>query len=237
MPRARRGPEPRRVKWRKAWRVIASRYPPINLFERASKDAAAQRALEELEQLTNPRLRDEAGEIALVPPARRVFGPGASYVMAPFTQVNPKGSRFSDGSFGMYYCGESLETALAETIHHFEAFARDSADGERYEDMRVLVGAVDRTLHDVATVSKQRLKQIISPDTYEHSQPFGAALRAGDSDGLVYPSARRAGGECVGAFWPDAVDVPVQERHIKYHWNGERVGQYFDYLDGAWVAR
>ena len=132
--------------------IIASRYPPINLFERLTADTAAWDALMALEQLTNPRVRDEVGDIALVPPDDRVSGPGASYVMAAFTHINPKGSRFSDGSFGVYYAAAALETAIAETVFHFEAFARDSADPPRSEDMRVLVGTVAAELEDVTAL-------------------------------------------------------------------------------------
>jgi hypothetical protein len=99
-----------RVRWREAWRIIASRYPPIALFERLSDNPAVWDVLTELEQATNPRLRDEAGEIALVPPERRVTGPNASWVMAPFTHVNRNGSRFSDGSYGVYYAARTLLT-------------------------------------------------------------------------------------------------------------------------------
>ncbi|MDP3738245.1 MAG: RES family NAD+ phosphorylase [Hyphomonadaceae bacterium] len=224
------------MRWKQAWRIIASRYPPIDVFERASKDPAAQQALIALEQMTNPRLRNEAGQIALVPPGRAVFGAGASYVMASFTHLNRKGSRFSDGAYGLYYCAESMETAIAETVHHFQRFARDSHDPERYEDMRVLVGAIDHEFHDVGSVSKQRLASIMDSDSYVDSQPFGAGLRADGSDGVVYPSARRAEGECVGAFWPDAVGLPAQEKHLKYHWDGERVAKYFDYSKEQWVG-
>jgi hypothetical protein len=223
------------VRWKQAWRIIASRYPPIEVFERATKDKAAQLALIVLEQLTNPRLRDEAGIISLVPKDRAVFGAGASYVMAPFTHVNPKGSRFSDGGYGLYYCGESLETAIAETVHHFQAFARDARDPERFEDFRVLVGSLDHEFHDVASVSKQRLASIMDPDSYVDSRPFGAELRKERSSGVVYPSARRADGECVGAFWPDVVGLPVQERHLQYHWDGTRVRRYFDYSNDVWT--
>ena len=141
-----------RVDWPQAWRVIASRYPPINLFERLTADTAVWDALIALEQLTNPRVRDEVGDIALVPADERVSGPGASYVMAAFTHVNPKGSRFSDGSFGVYYAAAALETAIVETVFHFEAFARDSADPPRSEDFRVLVGTVAAEFEDVAAL-------------------------------------------------------------------------------------
>ena len=72
---------------------------------------AVWETLIELEQLTNPRVRNETGNINLVPPERRVSGNNASYVMAPFTHVNPRGSRFSDGTYGVYYAAERLETA------------------------------------------------------------------------------------------------------------------------------
>ena len=241
MPPARPGPRQRapklrRVRWRQAWRIIASRYPPIDVFERASKDPAAQQALIALEQMTNPRLRNEAGQIALVPPGRAVFGAGASYVMASFTHINPRGSRFSDGAYGLYYCAESIDTAIAETVHHFQRFARDSCDPERYEDMRVLVGAVDHEFHDIASVSKQRLASLMDPDSYADSQPFGAVLRAAGGNGIVYPSVRDPQGQCIAVLRPKAVGRPVQGKHLKYHWDGERVARYFDYEESRWVA-
>ncbi len=81
-------------------RLIPSRYPPIDLFEWA--DSAQE--LEEiaaLEGLTNERLVTECGNIHLVVQDDWVSGPGASALMAAFT--HPGASRFSDGSYGIYY--------------------------------------------------------------------------------------------------------------------------------------
>ena len=72
-------------------------YPPTDLFERVSEDPAVWDVLIELEQLTSPRVRDAVGIISLLPPQRRVSGPNASWAMASFTHIDPKGSRFSDG--------------------------------------------------------------------------------------------------------------------------------------------
>ncbi len=225
----------RRIDWPQAWRIIASRYPPIQLFERLTPDPAVWDSLFALEQLTNPRARDEVGEIALVPPDERVSGPGASYVMASFTHLNPKGSRFSDGTFGVYYAASELETAIAETIFHFEEFARDSGDPMRTEDMRVLVGGVAAEFEDVAALAEPRRSQILDPSSYAISRAYARDLRDAGANGVVYPSVRRGGGECIGAFRPPAVGLPRQERHLKYHWNGDRVDRYFDYLRDAWV--
>lgn len=225
-----------RVDWPQAWRVIASRYPPINLFERLTADTAIWDALIALEQLTNPRVRDAVGDIALVPPDERVSGPGASSVMAAFTHLNPKGSRFSDGSFGVYYAAAALETAIAETAFHFEAFARDSADPPRSEEFRALVGIVAAEFEDVAALPSARRTSILDRDSYAASQAYAKRVRAEGANGVTYPSVRHEGGQCLGAFRPRAVGIPHQERHLKYRWNGERVDRYFDYARDEWIG-
>lgn len=225
----------RRVDWPQAWRIVASRYPPINLFERLTPDPAVWDALIALEQLTNPRVRDEIGDISLVPPSERVAGPGASYVMASFTHLNPKGSRFSDGTFGVYYVASELETAIAETIFHFEAFARDSGDPARMEDMRVLVGIVADVFEDVSALPAPLRAQVLNPDSYAAAQAYARQVRDSGAMGVIYPSVRKTGGVCIGAFKPRAVGIPRQERHLKYRWNGERVDRYFDYRRDAWI--
>lgn len=225
------------VQWPQAWRIIASRYPPIDLFERVSKNPTIWDVLADLEQATNPRIRDQIGQINLVPPDRRVSGPNASWVMAAFTHVNPKGSRFSDGSYGVYYCTDRLATAVAETAYHFENFARDSNDPPRREDMRVLLGSIEATFHDVGTLEAGKRATVLNPENYTASRALALALRNEESNGLIYPSVRDVDGYCVAAFWPDVVGIPIQERHIQYDWNGACITRYFDYSLDEWVHR
>ncbi len=238
MPPAPPGREPRqrRVVWRRATRIVAARYPPIDLFERVSSDPAVWEALIAAEQLVNPRLRDAAGEIHLVPPAERVSGPGASYVMAAFTHRNPHGSRFSDGSYGIYYAARALRTAIRETAFHFGRYAGDSRDAPRYENMRVLVGRIDRRFADLASLPAAERAALLDPDSYVASRVFGAAQRAAGVDGLVYASVRDAGGQCAAAFRPTAVGIPVPSQWLQYYWDGTRVARYFDYERGAWTS-
>lgn len=228
-------PPVRRIVWASATRIVASRYPPIDLYERVSLDPAVWEALIAAEQLTNPRLRDAVGEIKLVASEDRVSGPGASYVMAPFTHLNPKGSRFADARHGAYYAADNLPTAIAETAYHFARFAADSRDGPRYEDMRVLVGRIDAALHDIEHWDDPARERALDPDDYEFSQSLAASLREADATGLHYPSVRRAGGHCVAMFRPVAVGLPLQTKHLQYHWDGTAVRRYFDFEDGAWV--
>ena len=227
----------RHVDWLSAWRIISTRYPPIDLFERVSPNPTIWEALIAAEQRVNPRVRDEIGQIALVAPEERLSGPGASYVMASFTHLNPKGSRFSDGGFGVYYAARALETAIAETVHHFERFAEDSADPPRSEDMRVIVGAVKAPLVDVGALPAPERASLLDPDAYGAAQAFARTQREAGEKGLVYPSVRHPGGECIGAFTPSIVSPPRQERHLQYRWNGERVDKYYDYQREEWISR
>ena len=209
----------RRVSWPKTFRIIRSIHPPINLFEDIA-DPRDWEALAAVEAKTNPRIRLEIGDLGKVPAARRVSGPGASLVMAPFVHCSTlRPGRFSDGSFGIYYAGDREDVALAETIHHHQNFMQATDEEPGWTaDFRVLVGSVDRVLHDVDGVPGVR-----DPDDYAASQAEGRRLRTANSDGVTWESVRMPGGRCIGIFWPDVIPVPVQGRHYSYHWNGARV--------------
>lgn len=209
----------RRVTWDKTWCIIRSIWPPIDLFEDIA-DPRDWEALVSVEAKTNPRIRNEVGDLGKVPPARRVGGPGASLVMAPFVHCSTaRPGRFTDGSYGVYYAGDREDVALAETIHHQAKFmaATEEAPGWT-SDFRAMIGSIDRELHDVNTVP-----DVLHPTDYAPSQVEGAGLRAAGSDGLLWNSVRMPGGQCIGVFWPDVVSIPVQGSHFCYHWNGKRV--------------
>jgi hypothetical protein len=176
------------------------------------------------EMKTNPRLAETIGKLDLVPPERRVSGPGASYLMAPFTHVSPeRPSRFSDGRFGVLYLGRSFETALAETIHHHEVFMATTRQMPGWtSQFRELLIDVDGMLHDLRG-EQSSFSIFLSPSDYTKAQNLGAVLRNTGTDGIAYPSVRDPGGECVALFHPNISSNVIQGRHLDYHWNGERV--------------
>jgi hypothetical protein len=218
-----------RIRWSKTYRIVASRYPPIDLYENVA-DPPDWEALQQLEMLTNPRVRQEWGDISLVPVHRRVAGPGATYVMAAFALFDPRGSRFSDGTFGAYYASHDLATAIRETVHHMSAFYASTNDPPHRENFRTLLGSIDARLHDIR--GDPAFEPLLDPDDTSTSKAFGRGLRDGGSNGIVFPSVRHAGGENFAAFWPDVVAIPVQERHLQYLWNGAAISKYFDYSTG-----
>jgi hypothetical protein len=220
------------VIWHGSVRIIRSVFPPIDLFEDIA-DPADWPLIISAEQKTNPRLMETIGNLDLIPESRRVAGPGASYLMAPFTHVSPdRPSRFSDGTFGVLYVGHSFEVALFETIHHHGQFmARTNEPAGWTSQFREIVLDVNAQLHDLRK-GKADLSGLLLPNSYEAGQALGSQLRFTGSDGVVYPSVRYPGGECVGVFYPDCATNPIQGRHLDYHWDGKTVDLYRDASTG-----
>lgn len=211
------------VDWPGAVRIIRSIHPPIDLFEDIA-DPADWPLLISAEMKTNPRLMETIGMLDLVPPERRVAGPGASWLMAPFTHASTdRPSRFSDGSFGVLYAGDRFEVALLETAHHHARFM--ARTGERpgwTSQFREIILSVNARLADL-TPEPDRFAEALDPSDHQHGRRLGQALRSANVDGIVYPSRRCDDGVCVALFFPDLASNPRQGRHFDYHWDGERV--------------
>ncbi|HHG89282.1 MAG TPA: RES domain-containing protein [Devosia sp.] len=214
------------VEWRPCWRIISSRFPPVQLFEDVA-DPQDLEAVFEVEAMTNDRLRDQVGALQLVAPSERISGPGTSFIMAAFTHLNPLGSRFCDGSWGVYYAGADLDTAIAETRYHRAAFLRATNEGAMELDMRVLVADLRGTLHDICGQRAAR-PELYDPDAYGPAQDFARTLRAEGSNGIVYDSVRHCPGQCVAVFRPPLLSNCRQERHLCYVWNGSEISGIYE---------
>lgn len=203
--------------WPRAYRLVASAYPPISLFEDVLDPADLEQAFL-IEGLTNDRLREEAGLLAHVAPQDRVSGPGSSPLMAAFTHVGAI-SRFTAGQYGVYYCGDSLHTAVAETRYHRERFLRATREPSMELTLRAYVCRVVKALDDI----RQDHEQLHDPDpaAYPIAQRFAAERRKQDSWGLLYRSVRHPEGECAALFRPPAASIPHQGVHLRYVWDGK----------------
>jgi hypothetical protein len=222
----------RRVSWRPSYRLIPSRYPTVGLYD-AIADPADLDVVFAIEALANPRIRDELGELTLVPREERLTGPGATPVMAAFTHLNPEGSRFSDGTYGVYYAAHSLETAIAEVSHHRGVFLRRTSEPAIDVDMRLITASVEAELHDLLdaegeAANTDRYASVLDPDDYGPSQVLGRRLRAQQSWGIRYPSVRHDGGECVGIFRPRALRHAKAAAHLALHWDGTRITHWYE---------
>ncbi|MFC5527594.1 RES family NAD+ phosphorylase [Rhodanobacter ginsengisoli] len=216
-------PPLKRIRWTHAYRIVPSRFPTVGVYDRIA-DPADLEAVFAIEAMTNPRLREEAGALKLVPQDRRISGPGSTPVMAAFTHLNPEGSRFSDGSWGVFYAAHSVATAVEETVYHRERFLAATAEPACDIQMRCYRTSLDSRLHDL----RGGWPAAHDPGSYAASIALARELRGAGSNGLVFDSARHAGGECVAAFYPDVVAPCVQAQHLIYRWDGMRIAQVLE---------
>ena len=186
--------------------------------------------------MTDPAARQAAGNISLVPAAKRVFGKGASLVMAPFTHASPHNpSRFTDGSYGVYYAGHAFATALREVAYHRARFHASTKDPATDTTFKTITAGINKLLHDIREGDWSALLHP-DPASYPTSQAFGAQLRAAGSNGIVYPSVRHPGGECLAAFWPNVMTSPIEGKHIRLKWDGSAIVAWFDFETKQWSA-
>ena len=139
--------------------------------------------------------------------------------MAAFAHFNPEGSRFSPGSYGVYYAAHDRDTAVSETVFHRERFLAFTREPPCALQMRCYLADVTAELHDI----RGGWPALHDPDSYAASQRFAVELREAGSDGIVYDSVRHAGGLCVALFYPDLLAPARQGEHLYYHWDGARI--------------
>ncbi|HTE13901.1 MAG TPA: RES family NAD+ phosphorylase [Burkholderiales bacterium] len=214
-----------RVAWKPCYRLVPSRFPPVGIYDRVA-DPADLEAVFAVENLTNPRLRQETGDISLVPPEDRITGPGTTPIMAAFTHLDPEGNRFSDGNYGIYYAAKSLDTAIEETRYSRARFLSRTNEEPIEVDMRTYQTDVKGELHDIR--GRTDLADVYDPDNYAAGQAFGRALKAINSNGIVYDSVRHKRGSCIGVFRPRILSNCIQGPHFCYVWDGTQIKTIYE---------
>jgi RES domain-containing protein len=202
------------------WRVVATRHPPIALFETVapSEDFEALQALE----AAHSAHYDDVTLLLALPRTEWVSGPGSGYVMAPFAYRSP--SRFSDGSFGVYYAGLDETTSIREVAFHRGRFLAATAEPPCVLEEQILKAQVTGDLEDLREAWPAHPEwSAPSPRDYAAAQSLGTRLREQGATGLLYPSVRNPGGNCVGILRPRAVSRCRQVRALKILWDGEAI--------------
>jgi len=205
------------------YRLVNSAFPPVALFDDvADEDEFVQ--LYSLQARTNPRLQNEIGRLELIPRQQIPFGiPGCSYATAPFTHINPAGSRFSDGSYGVLYIADSISTALAEVTYHQNRYWTQ-VEGLRYD--RMVLRGLRCTFEEKDIINSDLLpqkEQLLAAESYHTSHQTGRSIRAAGYPGIRYRSVRRHGGTCWGLFTPSAVRAIIQTSHYEMIWDGQQI--------------
>jgi hypothetical protein len=207
------------VDWKPSYRVVSSKYPMVSVYDRIT-DARNFQAILEVEALTNPRVREEAGDYRKIRPEDAVAGPGATPVMASFAYSGP--SRFTDGSYGVYYAAYEEETAIAESRYWTQVFLSATNEPSIDVDKRMYAARIRGSYDDLRTRSKR--SRVYDPVSYDYSQAYARKLYQENAvDGIVYNSVRRERGQCICAFRPRLVTDCRVAAYLQFRWDGSRI--------------
>jgi hypothetical protein len=174
--------------------------------------AANQGALDDLadlESVTNGRLQAQESGLPDLDPRELVFGrAGHTFINAAFAHTRPGGNRFNGEDRGAWYCGFDVATCLGEVSYHLTRELKAIGRFENVTDYAELIADFFGPFHDLR--AGDRATEPALQDDPALAYPAGQALalrlrKELDSNGIIYPSARLAGGTCLVSFRPDLV--------------------------------
>jgi len=209
------GPPPRipvrHINLENTHRLIPAKYSKGGtVLSRLTGDEQMLDELLELDGATNDRLLGEEGLLPGIGVHELVFGIDYAHIVnAAFTHAAPDGGRFNTSTRGAWYAGLERETSLAEVAFHKQRQLEEIAWLE--DEIAIFDDYLaDFTMpaHDLTGGRPQFRKYLRPgpiPECYVEPQALASDLMARQSNGILYPSARRAGGQCLVCFRPALV--------------------------------
>ncbi len=205
-----------------AHRLVPSRHSAggDTVLMRVADDDEHLRAIFELDAATNDRLLAEHQRFAGIGVEEMVFGVPCSHVVnAAFCHPHPLGSRFNGPDRGAWYAGFALPTAQAEVAFHKSVELAEigwtAEESITYDDYLADFSAA---FHDLRRAPAFRA--CLDPRSYVSSQALAARLLDAESLGVVYPSARHAGGTCLACFRPPLVTNVRRDATYRFMFSG-----------------
>jgi RES domain-containing protein len=155
-----------------------------------------------------------------------VFGfPHSEIINDAFCHPGKDGNRFNDNTRGAWYAADSLDTSIAEVAFHRAHRLADvvlpSASQNRplteiffYDDWNA---TFDMDIHSLEPVEDYMdcLKADPIPSCYAASQALANRFLRERSNGILYPSVRLPGHQCVACFRPALIYSPRRAKRIE----------------------
>jgi hypothetical protein len=172
------------------YRNIVSLRVTENLFDDLSDNSDDWQAAISLEMISSPATFSQSNSIIHRPFEEAEWNEAIGFPFREWTR-----SRFSDGSFGVWYGSDALETTIFETVHHWRfRFLEDAGflvPGVRIE-RRVHLVQCDSAIIDLRSAAG-KYPMLVDPTDYTLTQQLGSRLHREGHPGLVTNSARCAG--------------------------------------------
>jgi RES domain-containing protein len=195
---------------------------PVLLALAAEEDLAA---LAEIEGATSGRLVAEARGFGDVSPHELVHGvPHKAHINAAFAYARPQAlNRFNGPDRGAWYAALDIETCLAEVAFHLARFLADTGIFEAVVDYAELFASFAGEFLDLRAAPGH---PALDPDPalgYPAGNRLANAALDDGLNGILYPSVRHAGGICIAALVPHAVQSVAQGDMWRLTWAGSPV--------------
>lgn len=192
-------------------RLIPARYSESGtVLSRLTEDSHSLDDLLELDGATNDRLLGEEGLLPGIGVHELVYGVDYAHIVnAAFTHSAPEGGRFNSSDRGAWYAGLEREVSLAEVAFHKQR-QLEEVNWQEEETATFDDYLADFTMpaHDLTAARLQFRKYLRPepiPECYAEPQKLASDLLTHQSNGILYSSARRAGGRCLVCFRPALV--------------------------------
>lgn len=134
-------------------------------------------------------------------------------------------SRFSDGSFGVWYGCDSVKTSVYETAYHWVSgllmdagFENEKVIGER----KLYDVACDAALVDMRPLAATH-SGLMHKSDYSTAQSAGARLHREGHPGLVTTSVRFAAGQNYVVLNPSVLSNPSHHCQLTYRLEGQHI--------------
>ena len=135
-------------------------------------------------------------------------------VFKPKPQLhNVEPTRFSDGSYSVFYCSLEPETAQAEVRHPFPKYAGNPTSPRTFYYSRFSC-RFDGSVKDLRPMHTD-WPDLTHDSDYSFCNDLGAESVASDLDGLLTPSARRSDGTNLPVFKRRAISSPVVRGQVE----------------------
>ena len=131
---------------------------------------------------------------------------------------NYQQSRFSDGTFGVWYGSETIETTVYESAFHWYSGLLSDAGFERevvVSERKIYSVTCEASLLDCRK-AVSAFPELLHPSDYSFTQSVGARIHHEGHPGLIMQSVRRTDRENIAVFNPAVLTNPREIGHLTY---------------------
>ena len=184
-----------------------------DLYDDLSSDSDHQASAIELERTTKPAPFASSQPVIDRPFEDARWNDAINYPFRHWMR-----SRYSDGTFGVWYGADSIETSIHETVHHWRyGLLRDAGFNQSgiVIERKIYHVRCDATLIDLRK-KVATFPALISPDDYSLTHQVGARLHREGHPGLITKSARFPAGDVGAILNPKVLSNPRMSCFLTY---------------------